>query len=81
MSIASDLRGTAYKNIFILLKRRRITQSELAAAIGVSKQRISDWKAGRKNPSVSLLMKTADYLDVSVDYLLGRNCAKDSHKS
>lgn len=73
MSIAEDLRNTKYRNLFILLKRRKIKQAELAAAIGTDPKRISDWKTGQKNPSIFLLVKTADYLGVSVDYLLGRS--------
>ena len=78
MNIAGNLRNTNYKNIFILLKRRGISQTELAAAIKTTSSIISDWKTGRKNPSISLLIKTADYLDVSIDFLLGRT-HEESH--
>jgi transcriptional regulator with XRE-family HTH domain len=70
--MAGNLRNTSYKNIFILLKRRGISQTDLAAAIETTPSIISDWKTGRKNPSISLLIKTADYFGVSVDFLLGR---------
>ena len=78
MSISGDLRNTKYRNLFILLRRRKVSQTELAAAIGTTPYKISDWKTGRKNPSIFLLMKTADYLGVSIDYLLGRSHNENS---
>jgi transcriptional regulator with XRE-family HTH domain len=76
MNIADELRDTKYKNVFILLKRKGISQNELAKSIGVSRGNISDWKSGRKNPTTDVLVKIADYFDVSVDFLLGRNASE-----
>jgi len=73
MNIAENLRNTDYKNIFFLLRRRGVSQTDFAVAVGTTPQKISDWKAGRKKPSISLLIKIADYFSVSVDFLLGRS--------
>jgi transcriptional regulator with XRE-family HTH domain len=72
MSIAGNLHNTRYRNIFFLLKRRGITQSDFAAAIDVARAKITDWKAGWYNPTIPQLIKIANYFDVSVDFLLGR---------
>lgn len=72
MNIAKELRYTDCKNLFILLSRREILQSELAAAIGVSQGNIGDWKSGKKKPNIDNIVRIADYFDVSVDFLLGR---------
>ena len=46
-------------------------QTEVAAAVNVSKQCISDYKKGKSVPSVETLYLLCRFLDVSSDYLLG----------
>lgn len=53
------------------LKYAHVKQSDLAAAAGVTKQCISDYKYGRSVPSIDTLYLICKYLDVSADYLLG----------
>ena len=53
------------------LKYGNVVQSDLARAVGVSKQCISDYKAGKSMPSLDTLYFICKYLDVSSDYLLG----------
>ncbi|MDE7164843.1 MAG: helix-turn-helix domain-containing protein [Clostridiales bacterium] len=48
-----------------------VTQVELAKAINVTKQCISDYKSGRIVPSIDTLFLICKFLDVSADYLLG----------
>ena len=50
--------------------RRRITQKELAEHVGVRPQTVSLYLKGETAPSPRLLLKMADYLCVSTDYLL-----------
>lgn len=57
---------------FELLKKRNVSNKELSSAIGVSSGNVSDWKSGKSKPNIDALSKIADYLDCSVDYLLGR---------
>lgn len=59
-------------NIFLIMGQRNITAKELSEKTGISAGNISDWKSGRSYPKAEALNKIADYLDVSVDYLLGR---------
>ena len=46
-------------------------QKELAIALKVSQPTISDWEAGRKQPSAKSTMRLASFFKVSVEYLLG----------
>ncbi len=55
-----------------LRRERRLGQSELAAAIGVSNGIVSLWENGRREPTLSHLIALADYFQVSLDYLAGR---------
>ena len=48
-----------------------IRQNELAREVGVSKQCISDYKAGKSMPSLDTLYLICRCLDVSADYLPG----------
>ena len=38
-----------------LRKEKSMTQSDLAAAVGVSKQAVSNWECGKRFPDVSLI--------------------------
>ena len=56
-----------------IIKRRqalKITQQELAQALGVTPQHISFIEQDKGAPSLSLLPKLAEELGVSVDYLV-----------
>ena len=59
-------------NLFSLIKERGITAKKLSDDTGISTGNISDWKSGRSMPTAIKLDVIADYLDCSVDYLLGR---------
>jgi transcriptional regulator with XRE-family HTH domain len=59
-------------NIFALLEKRGMTNKEFAEALGLSTGNVSDWKVGRTKPSLEVLIKISDYLETSIDFLLGR---------
>lgn len=55
-----------------LLKEQHKTQKQLCEYIGISNNVYTDWKAGRNASYMKYLPKIADFLNVSVDYLLGK---------
>lgn len=55
---------------------KELSQTELAAALGVSKQIISAYENGDRPLSLDNLLKYADFFGVSADYLLGRTDIK-----
>ncbi len=55
-----------------LLTETNTTQPTLAAAVGVSRQAVGQWKDGNTVPDILDFQKIADYFKVSTDYLLGR---------
>jgi len=48
----------------------RLSQSELAERLGVSKSHISELESGKKTPSVDLLKKYAEVFDIPPSTLL-----------
>lgn len=52
---------------------RNLNQVQLADALNVSKQTVSNWENNNILPSIEMLIKIADYFSVSTDYLLERN--------
>lgn len=59
-------------NLFKRIEEKGLNANKLSEATGISTGNISDWKSGRSLPTASKLDVLADYLDCSVDYLLGR---------
>lgn len=55
-----------------LRRERRISQKELAAAVGVTTGAVANYEVGSRVPRVNELIKMADYFGVSIDYLLCR---------
>ena len=53
--------------IRVLRAERRISQSDLAEAIGVSRKTISTIEVGRFTPSTVISLKIARYFQVSVE--------------
>lgn len=49
-----------------------LLQKELAEKLGVETRQISRLETGYNEPNLSQLIKIADFFEVSVDYLLGR---------
>ena len=53
-----------------LRKEKRLTQSQLAAAIHVSDKAISRWETGRGLPDIDNLEALSEYLDISIAELI-----------
>lgn len=56
-----------------LRTRRNLSQPELAEAIGVSKSAISMYERGERNPDFETLERIADFFNVDMNYLLGKD--------
>lgn len=52
----------------ILRKERRMTQQELADALGVKRATISNYEIGRRSPHLSELRRIAEFFGVGLDY-------------
>ena len=58
--------------IIVMLDKREIVPARMMKELGFSNGLFSQWKSGTQNPSAEKIVRIADYLGCSVDYLLGR---------
>ena len=56
-----------------LRKQEKLTQQELADNLGISKSSVNMYERGEREPGLDLLETTANFFDVSVDYLVGKS--------
>lgn len=54
-------------------KEKELKQRELADKVGVSVQTISGYETGYSQPPLEMMIKIADVLEMSIDYLVGRS--------
>ena len=66
--------------ILELLKQQNKTQKDLTDYLGVSKNLFTEWKAGRNHSYWKYLKEIADYLDCSIDFLVGRTDIPDVNR-
>ena len=56
-----------------LRKQVKLTQSQIAEKLDISQQAYASWERGVKKPTQENLVKIAQVLNVSVDYLVGNS--------
>lgn len=66
----SENNVTKVPNLMKILEERGMA-NKISKATGISSGNISDWKKGKSAPNREALTKIANYLNCSVDYLLG----------
>ncbi len=60
------------QNMMLIRKRKKLSQAALGKIIGTSGDVIGRYERGDIKPSVDVVAKLADALEVSVDYLIGK---------
>ena len=56
------------------------TQAQMANLLGITVRGYRNYELGSREPELSILIKLADYFNVSVDYLLNKTDSKDFPK-
>lgn len=67
-----------FENIRNLREDADKTQAEIAEYLNIKQTTYSKYELGKINVPIEMLIKIADYYDVSLDYLVGR---KRKHKN
>lgn len=62
-----------YDALRYLMYKHRTTISETARNAGVSRQTLSNWRAGKHEPSIHTLRLLATFFDVDINYFMGEN--------
>lgn len=60
------------KNLKLLRKQHKLSQKEIGNIFHASQNTVSQWENGTRKPSYDVIQTIADYFNVSIDYLLGR---------
>ena len=63
------------ERIYLLMRNNNVTQADLAAALGVQRQTISNYANGQSCPDCESLKMIADYFQVSADWIIGNDRA------
>lgn len=56
-----------------LRKDNQLTQEEFAKKFNITTRQLQRYESGEQLPSITKLIEIADYFDLSIDYLLGRD--------
>ena len=68
------------KRIKELRTEKKITQSELSNYLGLTPKMISFYELEQRFPPQDIIIKLADYFNVSTDFLLGQSDIRNSDK-
>ncbi|WP_282086648.1 helix-turn-helix domain-containing protein [Aquimarina algiphila] len=60
-------------NMMLLRKKKKLSQAALGKIIGTSGDVVGRYERGDIKPSIDVVVKIADSLEVSVDYLIGKS--------
>lgn len=51
-------------------KQRNLNQQKVALDLHITREALSHYENGRREPSLAMLVKMSDYFNVSIDYLI-----------
>ena len=60
------------KNLKQIRLEKHLSQKEVSIALNIAVRTYANWEQGRRDPSLDDLVKITNYLEVSIDFLLGR---------
>lgn len=61
------------ENLKTLRKSKGLTQVQFAEIFNISSGTIAMWETNKRVPDTSMLIKIAEFFNVTVDYLLGKS--------
>lgn len=51
-------------------KKKKLNQQRVALDLNITREALSHYENGRRDPSLVMLVKMSDYFNVSIDYLI-----------
>ena len=70
-----------FKRLRDLREDNDLLQKYVASLLKITKQQYSLYETGRRTIPIDLLIKLADYYNVSIDYIVGRTNNKNNKKN
>lgn len=64
-------------NLKTIRKQRNMRQEDIANYLNVKQATYSGYESGKYEPTIETLCKLANYYNVSIDYLIGRESNND----
>ena len=61
-----------HERLRAVMQERGISQTKMVKAMPVSSGALYKWVSGKAQPSVDTLFRLSEFLDCSIDYLIGR---------
>ena len=58
------------KGLKIIRKERNLNQLKVALDLNISREALSHYENGKREPSLAMLNKMSEYFNVSIDYLI-----------
>ena len=58
------------KGLKLIRKSRNLNQQKVAMDLNISREALSHYENGKREPSLDMLNKLSKYFDVSIDYLI-----------
>lgn len=58
------------KGLQIIRKKKNLNQLKVAMDLNISREALSHYENGKREPSLDMLNKMSEYFNVSIDYLI-----------
>lgn len=58
------------KGLRLVRKERHLNQQKVAMDLNISRESLSHYENGKREPSLTLLVEMSRYFNVSIDYLI-----------
>ena len=70
-----------FKRILLDLREDRdISRKDFAMVLNISVSTLGMYEQGRREPNIDMLIKIANYFDVSIDFLVGRSFKNENNE-
>ena len=63
-------RGDFVKGLKIVRKEKKLNQLKVALDLNISRESLSHYENGKREPSLAMLNRMSEYFNVSIDYLI-----------
>ena len=63
-------RGDFLKGLQIIRKEKKLNQQKVAIDLNISREALSNYENGKRQPDIETLKKLSEYFNVSIDFLI-----------